>query len=382
MPSGGWENEYLLWHRVGDDAAPSPSLDGRPLSSSYGRVPKRHRWQMRIPFLWRDGVGDDAAPIPSLEDGETKITGHLATLQQRRMWFTFLLAPCLMLFLISIFGSLPIFTSTPSGQNIRVSLAVTFFVAAMMPLVVIWYYTGRLRSVRSDSSDILNRQELLTLSSQSREQKAQKLLQIQQFELKRYYNQTLTQSKYIFTVGVVAMSLGFTIIGGSLYLVYDMNQKNPGLNIENATQKALGSKDNTGTIIVAVLGAIGVILTNFIGALYLRMFSQIVRAVNGSQASLVATSNLHFANILAANIDTIDLREKPSPSLHSRSSSRRPKLPIPKELPIPNKIWTPEASVSRETMSQEPPAGRRAQILHNIRTATSDSQLHNGLISS
>jgi hypothetical protein len=61
---------------------------------------------------------------------------------------------------------------------------------------------------------------------------------------------------------------------------------------------------------LAVLGAIGGILTNFVGAMYIKMFSEIIQAVTKSHASLVATSHLHLANVLVANIRTDELREK------------------------------------------------------------------------
>jgi hypothetical protein len=65
-----------------------------------------------------------------------------------------------------------------------------------------------------------------------------------------------------------------------------------------------------GNLVVAALGAVGGILTNFVGAMYIKMFSEIVQAVTKSHASLVATSHVHLANVLAANIKTDELREK------------------------------------------------------------------------
>jgi hypothetical protein len=55
-------------------------------------------------------------------------------------------------------------------------------------------YSTQLKSYRLDLTDVENQLDLVRIPDQSQEQKAQKLLQIQQFELKRYYDQTLRQS--------------------------------------------------------------------------------------------------------------------------------------------------------------------------------------------
>jgi hypothetical protein len=171
-------------------------------------------------------------------------------------------------------------------------------------MLFVWNYTTRLKSLRYDLSDIDNQLDLIRIPDQSQEQKAQKLLQIQQFELKRYYDQTLRQSNGIFYVGVLTMILGFSVIAWSMYFVshnFITSQGGDG----TALQKWTGE-----SVIVAVLGAIGGILTNFVGAMYIKMFSEIVQAVTKSHASLVATSHLHLANVLAANIRADELRER------------------------------------------------------------------------
>jgi hypothetical protein len=160
----------------------------------------------------------------------------------------------------------------------------------------------RTRSTRQEIVDLDNEADLLRISSQSHEQKAQKLLRIQQLELKRFYDQTLRQSSMIFVVGVVAMTLGFAIIITTLYFVgYDFLASDKGLQ----DRGALGEK-----VVVAALGAVGGILTNFVGAMYIKMFSEIVQSVARSQSAVVATHHLHLANLLAATIGDDGLRQK------------------------------------------------------------------------
>jgi len=177
---------------------------------------------------------------------------------------------------------------------------ISTIVYGFMPLILVWNYTTRLKTLRGELSDIENQLDLIRIPDQSQEQKAQKLLQIQQFELKKYYDQTLRQSNGIFWVGVITMILGFLVIAWSMYFV----SRHFGTGPEG------GQKWSGESVIVAVLGAIGGILTNFIGVMYIKMFSEIVQAVTKSHASLVITSHLHLANVLVANIRTDELREK------------------------------------------------------------------------
>jgi uncharacterized membrane protein len=88
-----------------------------------------------------------------------------------------------------------------------------------LALVFVANYSVRLKQLRNDLKDIDNQLDLIQIPEQSHEKKAQKLLQIQQFELKRSYDQTLRQSTGIFWVGVGAMLLGFVVIAWSLYFV-------------------------------------------------------------------------------------------------------------------------------------------------------------------
>lgn len=131
--------------------------------------------------------------------------------------------------------------------------------------------------------------DLLRSSEASLEQKAQKLFKLHQLELKKYYDQTLKQSKWIFLVGISCLLLGFGAIGGSLWLVrQSQNDK----------------------MIVAILGGIGGILSNFIAVVYLKMHSETIKSLTEFHNRLVLTHYLHFGNFLLAKIDNRTLRDK------------------------------------------------------------------------
>src|SRR5882724_1516305 len=128
--------------------------------------------------------------------------------------------------------------------------------------------------------------ELLAIKDTSREQRAQKLLKLHQSELKRYYDQTLRQTSVIFFAGLVCIVLGFVVVGGSLYIIWQ------------TPTSGLQQK-----LILGGLGAIGGILSNFVAVMYLRMFTQTISSLTEFHHRLVSTHNLYFGNFLMSKIN-------------------------------------------------------------------------------
>ncbi len=115
------------------------------------------------------------------------------------------------------------------------------------------------------------------------EVKAYKLFQVNTGELKRYYDQALRQRGLVFGLGVLCIFGGFAFIIWAFLLIQsspDMNEK----------------------VLIAVLGATGAFLADFVAVIFLRMFSQIVQSTVEFHSRLVGTHHAHFGNVLAARI--------------------------------------------------------------------------------
>jgi hypothetical protein len=132
--------------------------------------------------------------------------------------------------------------------------------------------------------------DLVDTPASKEEQAAQKLFKLHQLELNKYYDQTLKQSRWIFFAGLFCLFLGFSVIGITLWIVRDVNNKNGQL--------------------AAILGGIAGILSNFIGAVYLKMHSETIRSLTEFHNRLVNTHYLHFGNFLLAKIEKDELREE------------------------------------------------------------------------
>jgi len=90
---------------------------------------------------------------------------------------------------------------------------------------------------------------------------------------------------WLFAVGVVCIVLGAAVVALTFYWV---------TNMTNGVQEK---------IIVASLGGIGAILTNFIAAIYLKMHSTASESLNVFHSKLVESQELLLSNLLASRIE-------------------------------------------------------------------------------
>lgn len=187
--------------------------------------------------------------------------------------------------IIAIVASAIFYFLTKRTESWIAALYGAFFIVA--PL---------LRSSRPYDTDILaleSELDLIETTEIAPEQRAEKLFKHHQYELQKYYDQTLRHSKWIFVVGVMCIFVGFAIIGTSFWLV-------AGPQVDKAFQEK---------ILVSVLGAVGGILANFIAVIYLRMFSEILKSVTDFHNRLVSTHNLYFANFMVTKVSETAMRD-------------------------------------------------------------------------
>jgi hypothetical protein len=176
--------------------------------------------------------------------------------------------------------------------------AIRLYSAAyLLPIAAALFILGaqarqRRRSAAEEIADIEHELELLHIEQHQPERRAQKMLQVNQLDLRRYYDQTLRHARLIFYFGIACIGLGFGGAAAALLLVTNADP-------EVSEQ-----------IIVASLGAVSAILANFIGLIYLRMFSEITGSVSSFHTRLVGTHDLYFSNFLAAKVSTPAVREQ------------------------------------------------------------------------
>jgi hypothetical protein len=243
------------------------------------------------PFVkasWSQGDGlFDPSRMLSSDTPAPQLEAYLASLKQRGRR----LARARNLSLFS--GVLILFVAVPFALLEAGPLAAGYVgIYAALALVFVLQFNSQVADLDLEARDIANELDLRRIATQDVESRAQKLFQSHSFELKRYYDQALQQGRTIYFVGFACLFLGFSIIGGSLWLVVESSDS--------------GMSEQ---IIIGSLGAIGGILANYIAVVYLRMFSETIQATTGFHQRLVMTHHLHFGNFLVAKISDDDLRE-------------------------------------------------------------------------
>ena len=169
-------------------------------------------------------------------------------------------------------------------------LSVFPIIYGFLPIAVTPPLRLRLRQVENDIQEVDFRIDLQQFEVNKRETRAEQLLRLNDFQLRRYYDLNISQNSWVFGLGVFCIILGILIIGATLFLVVRVAQ-----SLE--TQ-----------IITAALGSIGAILTNFIAAIYLKMNSAATENLTSFHSRLVETHQLLLGNLLASRIDNDEKR--------------------------------------------------------------------------
>jgi hypothetical protein len=136
--------------------------------------------------------------------------------------------------------------------------------------------------------------DLLTFYNATDELRSERRFKLHQAELNKYYEIARSQSVQIFYVGVAFMIAGYLIIAAAMLLV--------AINLKDS---ALSDR-----IVVATLGAIGAFLSNFVGVIYIRMYSGTSTSLTSFHSRLVGTHHLHYGSYLAAKIIDQHAREQ------------------------------------------------------------------------
>ncbi|WP_420130371.1 hypothetical protein [Longimicrobium sp.] len=161
---------------------------------------------------------------------------------------------------------------------------------ALVPLSMLPAYRLRLRDLEIDIQDIDFQTDLLSFEVSKRESRAEKVLRINDAQLRRYYDLNLSQNLWVFGLGAVCIFLGVGIIASTLYLVLKVAQ----------------TPDTQ--IITAVLGGVGALLTNFVAAIYLKMNTSATDNLAAFHARLVDTHQLLLGSLIASRIESDEKR--------------------------------------------------------------------------
>lgn len=130
--------------------------------------------------------------------------------------------------------------------------------------------------------------EFLEIDPSKRALRAEKLFKMNQKELMRYYDMNLAQTKFLSGLGIMMIIFGVLIVVVSLLLyIYTDSDK-----------------------ILLIVGNVSGIIVDFVGAIFIKMYTQNVEAAVRFHAKFAESNNLLLANSIANKIENDELREK------------------------------------------------------------------------
>lgn len=207
---------------------------------------------------------------------------HKIKREQRRQ-FRYLVAAAVLVFAAGVvfLASRP----TPGGRR---DLDVLVAISACAVLAIAAFGAAQdkrklIKRLEEDLREMEFEEELEKTDNGQPEKRAEKLLSIHQHQLRRYYEQNLSQNAWIFVVGVLCLGSGLALVGVTLWLLASRQ-------VAEAETRWL----------VAAVGGLGSVLTNYVAAVYLKMHAAATATLTGFHGRLASTHELFFANVLAS----------------------------------------------------------------------------------
>jgi hypothetical protein len=264
-------------------------LDANPALRSVSIDTK---WEPGDGLLCSDYLVDPGTPDPLLSAELRRLRDRERRFRRYRTIYyvtSFLVVTAVLLAFFLVYKN-----SSKVTRSDNLFLTGVFAIYFVVPLIIygitFWANYGGERQEIDRKEAILDLRSVLGED----EQNAYKLFQVNSTELKRYYDQALSQRALVFSLGIFCILAGFAVIGVTLYIL----------------AKPLAHAEPSQRTVVAVLGAVGAILADFIAVIYLQMFRSIVASMVDFHNRLVLTHHIYFGNLLLARVSDEALKEE------------------------------------------------------------------------
>jgi hypothetical protein len=177
------------------------------------------------------------------------------------------------------------------------SVGTALMAVALGFVMVVLYYNEKTHRDEQDIADLQFEHDLLRHAVKPFQTRAEKLLSVNQIQLRRYYELNLQQARAVFVVGISCIGAGVAVVGLTFWLVSWLSNQ------------PLGGDKLYTQLVVALVGAVGTVLTNYVAHVYFKLHGSITQNLMAFHRQLASTHDLFFANVLAAGIDDPVARE-------------------------------------------------------------------------
>lgn len=175
------------------------------------------------------------------------------------------------------------------GIDTEIALGVGVYAFAFV-YGAVWART-RMKILRDDVSQTEVAIDMLQFAGNDYERRAENLIRVNEFELRRYYDINSGQAGRIFWVGVSCIAAGFLIVAATLWV----------LLWRDVPEKAIWP--------AAIVGTICALLPNFVGAIYMKLHGETASALTTFHGRLVDSHRLFLANLIASRLENSQDRD-------------------------------------------------------------------------
>lgn len=195
---------------------------------------------------------------------------------------------CCIIFVFITYGLYNAFFEFPIGRII-VYLCGFFTFIIFLVTVSCFFDLKEAKRIEKLEEDARREEiEFSAIDTNKRALRAEKLFKMNQKELMRYYDMNIAQTKFLSNLGIAMIICGIIIIVISCFtymsLKFDM--------------------------LILVVGNISGIIVDFLGAIFIKMYTQNLEAAIKFHSKFVDSNNLLLANSIANKIENEELREK------------------------------------------------------------------------
>ena len=190
---------------------------------------------------------------------------------------------------VLVFGAPIVLVVASSAHHLLASLAGLFFIYGVLCLIFSLYMDSVRRTRENEIEELDFQIYLNQLGGSSITE--MKHLRASQLQLRRYYDQNLGQNDRVFYLGMLCIFLGIGVIGATFYLVKVTDSANA-------------------QIVTGAIGGVGVLMTNFVAAIYLKMHGAIAGNLGTFHSKLADTHKVLLALLVASRIENTDKREE------------------------------------------------------------------------
>lgn len=175
----------------------------------------------------------------------------------------------------------------PIGQIVAYIIGFLAFICFMVVVSCFFDYKESKKMEKLDEEARREEKEFSEIAPEKRALRAEKMFRMNQKELMRYYDMNLAQTKFLSGLGIMMIIFGILIVAVSLYMYMSMDAD---------------------TVLLFV-GSLSGIVVDFIGAIFIKMYTKNIEAAVKFHAKFAESNNLLLANSIANKIEDDKIRE-------------------------------------------------------------------------